>query len=135
MTCPPGCAPLPLTAEETACLAEISEALMPLSATILRRAATSDGAGGQTQTWAASSTGVPCSATALGGGASGIGGGERDSEGRWEVAVAYRLAMPPSTDVRASDRVQVSGITLEVTAVVPRWGIGTLKVEAAQVTP
>lgn len=131
----PGCAPVPLTAEETACLAEMSESLMASNATVLRRTGSSDGAGGQSQSWTASSSGVPCSVTALGGGASGIGGGERDSEGRWEVAVAYRLSMPAGTDVRASDRVRVGDLTVEVTAVLRRWGVGTLKVEAAQVTP
>lgn len=108
---------------------------MPLTATVLRRMGSSDGAGGQSQTWTAHAAGVPCSVTALGGGASGIGGGERDSEGRWEVAVAYRLSMPGGTDIRASDRVQVDDLTVEVTAVLRRWGVGTLKVEAAQVTP
>lgn len=129
------CTPAPLTSEEQACLADTAVALMHTTATILRRTGTSDGAGGQTQTWTAAAASVPCSITALGGGASGIGGGERDSEGRWETAVAYRLSMPADTDIRASDRVQVDDVTLEVTSVLHRWGGGTLKVEAAQVTP
>lgn len=127
------CTPAPLSAEEQACLADTAAALMHTTATILRRVPADDMAGGQSVTWTAVASSVPCRASGVAG---ALGGGERDADGRWETAVSYRVSLPAGTDVRASDRIVIDGdVTVEVTAVLRRWTEIARTVDAVQVTP
>jgi head-tail adaptor len=69
--------------------------------TIERRTNTSDGGGGQTQTWAAVETDLPCRAWLESTGIESVGDRVAEVEDR-------RLIVPVGTDVQPADRVTVT---------------------------
>lgn len=85
---------------------------MPDTVHILRPTNVRD-AGGYTPTDFAEVGTSPCRLTA----SILSGGGERTSAGQLVSMMAYTLTVPAGTDVKPSDRVEVSGVTFEVTAI------------------
>jgi SPP1 family predicted phage head-tail adaptor len=88
-------------------------------ATIQRASVGSDGGGGQTESWSNIAT-VPCTIAAVGGGeavslsakgTTGIAGDRIDSRSTHVVTVTA------DTDVKSSDRLEVSGVVYEVNLV------------------
>jgi hypothetical protein len=92
---------------------------MPDTATILRLTATST-AGGHSQSYGSIGT-TPCrlSASVL------SGGNEQSVAEQLAGIMAYTLVVPAGTDIKPSDRIQVSGRTFEVQAgkTVASWNL------------
>jgi hypothetical protein len=103
------------------------ESLLPDTANVQRRTATSDGGGGNTYTYANVLTGVACRISPIKGGEGGNGGGRVMDE------TTHVITFAAKTDVRHPDRIVVSGITYEVTYVRTRgdWEL-TRRVEAKE---
>lgn len=100
---------------------------LPDSCDVQRRTVTSDGAGGQTETWTTVAT-VPCRVAPSGGASEGIVANE--SAGR----AGFVVTVPSDTDVRGTDRLVIDDRQLEVVAVLTRsWEVAR-RVECVQVT-
>ncbi len=97
-------------AELTAMRATQAEAL-PDSGTITRATLSSDGAGGQSESWGTGST-VSCRLGRL-----GQSGEERAIAERLTGVTPFVVTVPTGTDIRPEDRITIAGRTFEVAAV------------------
>lgn len=101
---------------------------LPDACTISRNTPTSDGAGGQTPSWATVETTV-CSIAPAGNSAQ-----ERAIADRLSSVVAYTVTLPALTDVTAKDRIVSGGRTLEVAGVIVRTQELTRRCVCSEVT-
>lgn len=101
-----------INAAELADLIAEDTRAMPDTATILRTTAVRTPTGGYTQDFLPVGT-TPCRLTA----SILSGGNERSAVGELVPTMGYTLTVPPGTDIKARDRVQVSGTTFEVNAI------------------
>jgi head-tail adaptor len=117
-----------LTSVEMSEIRADQELLMPDSGQISRRTLTSDGMGGQTESWAAQGTAKACRI-----GTGGRSAEERRIAERVGAVMSYVVTLPAGTDITEADRIvvtpsalsAVSGTrTLEVVGIV-RDSVGT----------
>lgn len=99
-----------LTTSDIAGMRATLDLSLPGTAIIVRPSGSSDGMGGVTDAWAAAGT-VSARLSPSGSGSDQIAGGQVINEAPWTVTV------PASTDVRTTDRITISGQTLEVVAI------------------
>lgn len=101
-----------LTAAELAAMQEVEESVMPSTGYILRMTNSSDGMGGQTETWGTVGT-VTCDLWPINqrGEREQVSGGQINSRGEWYIT------MPFDTVITAKDRVEIANKTFEVTFV------------------
>lgn len=100
-----------LSAGELASIKAESLRAMPDIATVLRNSPTKSATGGSIANWATAGT-TRCRL-----GASVLGGGSESVQAGQPVSVmGYTLTVPPGTDIRTADRIQVGASTFEVTS-------------------
>ena len=100
-----------LTSDEMEAMRAVQSAAMPDSCTVKRLTVTSDGAGGQTDSWDTSAT-VNCRLGRL-----GSSGEERIIADRLAAVTPVLVTLPSGTDVGPHDRIEVDSRTFEVVAV------------------
>ena len=103
-----------LTADELADMQTVQEDAQPATATIQRFTRVSDGAGGQTETWATAST-ASCRVAP-----SGRAPEERAIAERMSAVSIWTLTLPADTSVLVADRIAVGTRTFEVVAALAR---------------
>ncbi len=103
-----------LTAAEIADMRATQDMALPSSCAISRVALTSDGAGGQTESWSTNAT-VSCRLGAL-----GNSGAERVIAERLTSVTPFVVTLPAGTDVLPKDRIVVDGRAFEVVVVLDK---------------
>lgn len=114
-----------LTATDLASMRATAERALPGTAVIQWGTLTSDGGGGWTEGFVASGT-VACRVAP-------ISGSEREVGDRVSAESQYVITLPAETSVETDDRIVVSGVTYNVTAVRDRSWEVTRRVEARKV--
>lgn len=97
------------SAAELADLQDLAVSVMPDTAQVQRPTVTDDGAGGSTAAYAAVGGPVPCLL-----GARNLTASEAPTAGRLGITTLWDVQVPAGTDVRAADRLSISGRTFEV---------------------
>lgn len=100
-----------LTSDEMEAMRAVQSAAMPDSCTVKRLTLTSDGAGGQSESWDTSAT-VSCRLGRL-----GQSGEERAIAERLAAMTPFVVTVPTGTDIQPEDRITIAGRTFEVVAV------------------
>lgn len=114
-----------LTSSEIARMRATAQRAMPGSAIIQGGTLTSDGGGGWTEGFTAAGT-VACRVAP-------IAGSEREVGDRIVADSQYIITLPAATAVETDDRIVVSGVTYNVTAVRDRSWEVTRRVEVRRV--
>ncbi len=100
-----------LQPEQITTMRDVTRAALPETATISRKTAVSDGAGGRTETWADIATAVPCRVGPAAGGETGMSGGRIEDES------THVVTFSAGQDITEADRLTVAGQSYEVTLV------------------
>lgn len=101
--------------------------LLPSTCQVLRATPSSDGAGGQTQTWPVLGT-VACAY-----GPRDISASEHELAGRLGMSTLWNVTVPSDADVTERDRLRVDGRTFEVVSILGGSFGPTRRVTAAEV--